>query len=331
MDLDGDGNLDLLSGSWPGELYFFKGGPGRTFAAPVKLRYKDGKAINIGGGLREGGIGDMILVAGDATFEETEKGQVIVYEGERIEIPEGSQGGITGTASAVHAADWDGDGDYDLLVGEIGGGVHLVPNEGTKTAPAFGNASQLRIGFLPLKVAGDAGPFTADWDGDGDLDLLVGGGDGRVVLFRNLGRAPPRLGAPEELVPPGKVEYGASAPTEPARGHRSKVCAADWNGDGRLDLLVGDIATLKPALVPVSAEEKAAQDAMRKDLEGVKERYGALSQKLRAGDEAERKKAAEELQEVQRRWQELHSKLPREYENHGWVWLFLRKGEAARQ
>ena len=25
MDLDGDGRTDILSGSWPGELYFFKG------------------------------------------------------------------------------------------------------------------------------------------------------------------------------------------------------------------------------------------------------------------------------------------------------------------
>ncbi len=33
MDLDGDGNQDILSGSWPGELYFFKG--------------KDKKPINI--------------------------------------------------------------------------------------------------------------------------------------------------------------------------------------------------------------------------------------------------------------------------------------------
>ena len=52
MDLDGDGHLDLLSGSWPGELFFFRGGPERTFAAPVKLKDKDGKTINIGGGIR---------------------------------------------------------------------------------------------------------------------------------------------------------------------------------------------------------------------------------------------------------------------------------------
>ena len=103
MDLDGDGRLDVLSGSWPGELFLFRGGPGRTFAAPIKLKNKDGKTINIGGG-RRGDSGEMILIAGDATYEKTDNGTVIVYDGERIEIPEGKQAGITGTASANRIA-----------------------------------------------------------------------------------------------------------------------------------------------------------------------------------------------------------------------------------
>ena len=36
------------------------------------------------------------------------------------------------------------------------------------------------------------------------------------------------------------------SPQGAARGIRSKVCVADWNGDGRLDLLVGDFTTQKP-------------------------------------------------------------------------------------
>ena len=73
MDLDGDGHPDMLSGSWPGEIFLFRGGPGRTFAPPIKLKDKDGKTINVGGGLRKDS-GDMILVAGDARFEKTDKG-----------------------------------------------------------------------------------------------------------------------------------------------------------------------------------------------------------------------------------------------------------------
>ncbi|MFO0845921.1 MAG: hypothetical protein U0797_26655 [Gemmataceae bacterium] len=65
--------MDLISGSWPSEIFFFKGGPKRSFAAPVKLKYKDDKTINIGGGRRDSG--DMILIAGDATFEKDAKGR----------------------------------------------------------------------------------------------------------------------------------------------------------------------------------------------------------------------------------------------------------------
>jgi hypothetical protein len=332
-DLDGDGHVDLLSGSWPGEIHFFKGGPGRTFAAPVKLKHKTGKSINVGGGPRKSGT-DMILVAGDATFEDTEKGRFIVYDGERIEIPEGCEGGITGTASAVHAVDWDGDKDLDLLVGEIRGGVHLVSNEGTPTAPAFGKATQLRFGLmLPVQVSGDAGPFTADWDGDGDLDLLVGSGDGSVVLFRNAGALPPRLGPPEQLVPPSSSGYGDKAPTEPMPGHRTKVCAADWNGDGRLDLLVGDFATQKAVRPEPTPEERAEHERIQKECDETMGRYRELWAKVsgptRVKDEAEGKKAAEELSAVQRKLQELSAKLPRKTESHGWVWLYLRRSPTA--
>ncbi len=133
MDLDGDGTLDVLSGSWPGELFFFKGQGKGKFDAPVKLKDKDGKTINVGGGVRE--QGEMLLVAGDAKYEKDEKGgQVIVYEVKLIAVPEGKSAGIPGTASALHAFDWDGDGVLDLLVGDIAGNVHLLRNEGTTPA-----------------------------------------------------------------------------------------------------------------------------------------------------------------------------------------------------
>jgi hypothetical protein len=38
---------DILTSSYPGELYFFKGKGNGEFAAPVKL-HRDGKAINLG-------------------------------------------------------------------------------------------------------------------------------------------------------------------------------------------------------------------------------------------------------------------------------------------
>jgi hypothetical protein len=330
VDLNGDGYKDLISGSWPGEIFFFKGAQDGSIAAPEMIKNKDGEFINIGGGIREDAPGrEYTLIAGNAKFERTSEGTFVNYHGKRFKSTPEKQYAITGTASTVRPADWDGDGDYDLIIGDIRGKVYLVPNEGTAQAYAFGKEEQLRAGGKPIAVGGKAGPFAADWDGDGDRDLLVGAEDGSVKLYRNTGSAKsPELASAVQLVPPGKKLYGAQAPKEVCRGGRSKICVADWNGDGLLDLLVGDSATQKPDRPEPTAEQTAEYDRIREELKPVQKRYGELSQKLRGPfrvtDAEQIKKIQEEMGQVGKRMSELHSKLPREYENHGWVWLFLR-------
>lgn len=330
MDINNDGHVDLLSGSWPGEIFLFKGGPDHSFAAPEMIKDKDGKIINIGGGIREGGFRGGILIAGNAKFEYTPEGTFVNYQGKRIESTPEKSIGITGTASAAHAADWDGDGDYDLIIGDIRGKVYLVPNEGTPESYAFGKEKQLLAGGKLINVKRGAGPFTADWDGDGDLDLLVGADDGSVSLFRNTGDATsPELASAVQLVPPGENASGRQAPKEVRRGTRSKICVTDWNGDGRLDLLVGDYATQKPDLPEPTPEEKAKHEQIRKELESVQKRYRELIQKIHGPSRLRTKEGIEQVQkqmeQVRKRMTELRLKLPREYESHGWVWLFLRK------
>jgi hypothetical protein len=76
------------------------------------------------------------------------------------------------------------------------------------------------------------------------LDLIVGWGDGSVVWYRNVGsRTEPKLAKGITLVQPAPwPSYDDNAPpTEDNNpGVRAKVCVVDWNGDGHLDLLVGD-------------------------------------------------------------------------------------------
>jgi len=121
---------------------------------------------------------------------------------ETIEDADGKPLKVT-SASVAYAADWDGDGDLDLLIGDINGEIHLATNDGTRDKPAFHMTGPIEANGGKLRVAGgDAGPIVADWDGDGKPDLLVGCGDGSVQWFRNVGEKgkPPQLAAGVALV-----------------------------------------------------------------------------------------------------------------------------------
>ncbi|MDF2936111.1 MAG: alpha integrin [Paenibacillaceae bacterium] len=91
-------------------------------------------------------------------------------------------------------------------------------------------------------------PAFADLDGDGRSDLIAGSADGRLYLFRNLGSRPEDYAdqrLPEGLAPPdsfGKKELLLTSfgkELQLPSGY-SAPAIADLNGDGMMDLAVGD-------------------------------------------------------------------------------------------
>ena len=125
-----------------------------------------------------------------------------------------------------------------------------------------------------------------------------------------------------------RIESTAETPVA-ITGTASVIHPADWNGDGRLDLLVGDFASQIPDLPEPTPEQKIEHERIRKELEPLQARYGQLFRKIdgpeRVRTNEERDKVQKEMQEVYEQMHTLRSKLPVEHENHGWVWLFLRK------
>src|SRR5439155_23585057 len=184
VDLDGDGIKDIISGSWPGEIFLFRGKGDGTYGPPEKLKDKDGNVINVGGAVRE--TADSITITGDAEFKEDKDGHYVEYNGKIYRDSDKKQLLLTGCASSVAVADWNGDGLLDLIVGDIQGHVSVYLNQGTKQQYAFGKPTRLKANGKEIAVPqGDAGPCVADWDGDGLADLIVGCGDGSVIFYRN--------------------------------------------------------------------------------------------------------------------------------------------------
>jgi len=97
--------------------------------------------------------------------------------------------------AAARCVDWDGDGPPDLLVGVNWGTVTAFRNLGTATEPRLGGGQQRKWAAsgdsLSLrKLQGDdTTPDLADLDGDGVLDLVSGGKQGRVVVLPGVGSA----------------------------------------------------------------------------------------------------------------------------------------------
>ena len=85
-------------------------------------------------------------------------------------------------------ADFDGDGDLDLLCGEFLDGFTYFENVGTRGQPEYASGFKLTADDgQPLSMHLQMiTPTAIDWDADGDVDLIVGDEDGRVAFVENV-------------------------------------------------------------------------------------------------------------------------------------------------
>jgi FG-GAP-like repeat len=226
FDFDGDGDFDIVSGNTAGYIEWFENtsGPGEAspqWAAPVRL------------------------AAGDQTF------RVMAGPNGSIQGPCEAKWGYT----TLSVADWDADGLPDVVFNSIWGKVQWLRNVGTRQKPKLAAPRDVEVQWpgdppkpawtwwtpQPKELATQwrTTPVVYDVTGDGLVDLAMLDAEGYLALFERARRGdelvvlPPRRAFVDESGQPLRLNDGQAG-----RSGRRKLCIADWNGDGRFDILL---------------------------------------------------------------------------------------------
>lgn len=241
-DLEGDGDLDLIIGNEAAvdnqntaRLHYYLN-TGTSEAPSFQLQDANFLGLEIGFNYAPAFVdidadGDLDLYIGEwngrLNYIENVGGPGGFVAGQAEEVSARDNGEIKaidiGNNNAPAFADIDGDGDYDLFVGEFIGNINFFENTGDASAPAF----ELReTNYLDIDVGLYSAPHFTDIDRDGDLDLLVGSEGTGIHFYRNRGTST-------------SANFSADAAFDLRVIGRSAPIVADIDSDSDADFLSG--------------------------------------------------------------------------------------------
>lgn len=181
VDLESDGDLDIVSGALDGLIYpFINNGTGfalnNTIFAGIDIGWQ---SVTTFCDIDDDGDQDLLIGAetGANTKFMRNEGHLVFTEDNSV------LAGVTLLSyTRPSFADVDNDGDFDLMFGRSNGSIAYYENTGTKTAPVWTPNTTI---FNGIKVKQNASVGIADADGDGRKDMVIAEYDGNFTFFKN--------------------------------------------------------------------------------------------------------------------------------------------------